>query len=237
MTGLNFLRSFYKIQKDGDLLISYEDLQHKDILIDLKRKVYTYNLHYDEWLINWVKQNADIIPKEYGGHCTLWSSKWNKYAARWFRKIVTLKKAITYSRYNYIIWLDSDIVCKKNMSDKFIQRLFGKNNEVIYHLGQRRQKRNMGIESGCIGFSQKLYDYRFLKVIFRMFENGDFRKYERWDDSYIFNKMIKQHLQIPTIDLIKQHVGGTGQNGPISVGPFANFLDHNKGIHQKECII
>jgi len=80
LSGRNMFESFLSIQKEGGLLLTYENKElygYMDYIIEvipiflyeheLQTNFHFYNLDNDEFLHNWLKQNEDIIPVELGG--------------------------------------------------------------------------------------------------------------------------------------------------------------------------
>lgn len=242
-TGKRLVDSYIKYQSDPNqnLLICYENF---DFDITISNKILSYPLHESIFLNNWLEKNKDIIPECIGGLATektdpnVFKSLWNKKASRWFRKIAALEYAYrTYNdKYKYIIWLDSDCYFTNKVSNDFIMNLFLRKG-VIYHLGKWRNAKKTGIESGIIGFQLYFGGFPLLEQVFKCFETGDFRKYERWDDGYIFKMILVSHNKNP-----KKYIAYDLVTNPKALGtvipfsPFANYMKHDKGLHAKSGI-
>lgn len=241
-SGHKMLESFKQMKVEGDFVVCTEGMIYDDGDFSV------YDLDNDSWLKEWTKKNEDIIPVHYGGIATevddgkileKWGTRFNMQAARWFRKIVALNFALAnFDFYKYIIFCDCDIIFTKRLTEDYVAKVFS-DCDVFYHLGQHRRKRGTGIESGFIGFKRGL-GYDFLREVFKKFDSGDFRKYQRWDDGYVFRAMIvddgmgkqyncKDIAEVPDNQIIGGHV--------VKWGPFKNFISHDKGKHQREGLI
>lgn len=258
ISGKYMLQSFVNCQTDGDLLITYEDEQGVDFPNKLrndvenlssktKSKIHLYDLTYDAWLHEWVNNNKDVIPPEYGGTCVAydnkikdeWGTNFNRQAARWFRKIVSLNYVINniYDKhyrkyYDVLVLLDCDVVFKKYLPSSLVLQTLGEY-EVFYHLGINRRQRQTGIEAGFMGFR---LPSRFLPIVFDCYQTGNYRKYERWDDGYIFRVLLDEHPNIASCDVVRPHIEQCGAH-VIPHGPFADYVIHNKGIHNAQGLI
>ena len=227
VTGRSMIESFVKWKTEGDLLITFEDGIDSDI--PKHRKFLFHDLNKDEFLKNWLKENEDIIPIAYGGKFVgTFANKFNRRAACWFRKIVAVKASLDLG-YDKVIFVDSDSVFKKKITEEYVDEVL-EGNSMFYHLGDLRIKRNMGIESGFIGWDLKNGGREYLDIIIESFKSGDFRKYIRWDDGYVFRMIVEENPQIKTKDVTE----GLNLLEVIPNGPFRNFIRHDKGIHGRE---
>ena len=230
-TGQKMIESFVYNKTEGDLLITYED--DLDQIIPKHRKFIFYNLEQDQWLAEWLKENEDIIPVSLGGKFEESYSgkqqKFNTRASQWFRKIVALKKALSYkSEYEAIIFIDSDTIFTKQLPAKNIDDIFD-GSSMFYHLGQYRRESKTGIESGIIGFNLQKEGELLLDIVIEKFRNGTFREYTRWDDGYIFRMVVEENPNILTRDVVD-----CNESNVVEYGPFADYIFHNKGIHWQQ---
>lgn len=234
-TGHKCISSFLRYNTEGDLLVTYEG----DIpVVQNSNSYHVYNLDNDKWLKDWTDRNKDIIPPEYGGECTSWGQcKWgtnfNRQAARWFRKIASLKHAVDKygSQYDAIILMDCDTFFLRHLKASLIFQVFG-DNEVFYHLGMNRRRRGTGVEAGFMGFRKTIHGFPFLQEVFRIYDCDEFKQYERWDDGYVFRMVLAEVDLYTSVDVVKPHIEQVGAHVIIH-GPFAKYITHNKGIHQK----
>lgn len=253
-TGKRMINSFIEKEIEGDLLIAHEEGVGEDV--PYHENFIYLDLDSYQFLHDWLEENIDIIPKEFGGNyegdcdChSLPKSKlyyknhvlkclnlgWNRRASRWFRKIASLNYGLNISEnnnYEKIIFIDSDIVFKKKITKDFIENAF-KNNGVFFHLGEQRRMDNNGIESGFIGFNRQNKGFEFLKISIDKFTSGDFKQYHRWDDSYIFRSVWEEHPEIPCRDVVGRYRPELGGH-VVKHGLFASYIDHEKGSHTKK---
>lgn len=234
------LDSFFKTNDSDDMIICYEDnILFDEIDIDWER-TRTVDLDHSVFLHNWLNKNKDIIPVEYGGLANpkLFTGNrqhgFRRRASQWFRKIATLYEATRLdSESDIIIFVDSDITFKKKITKKVLLDAFN-GTSMFYHLGSLRSEMDRGMESGFIGF--KGFEGRlFLDRVFDMYETGKFRDYIRWDDSYIFKKVLDLY-PIPSRDLL-EGVPIDPLVHPMEHGMFKPYFYHDKGSHSKKgCI-
>ena len=228
-TGRDMIESFVKYKTEGDLLIAHED--GLDAVIPHHRKFIFHDLEQDNFLSSWLKENEDIIPVELGGKFEgvyEEKTKFNQRASQWFRKIVALNAAMdNKSDYEAIVFLDSDTVVNKHLPGSKIEEIFS-GHSMFYHLGPHRKKSGTGIESGIIGFNLKEEGVLLLSIVINKFRSGEFRKYLRWDDGYVFRMVVEEYTNIATRDIVDVQ-----ENNVVEHGPFAEYLVHKKGIHWK----
>jgi len=226
-TGKSMITSFVMWKTEGNLLITHEDKIHDGI--KKHRKFLFYDLEKDPFLHDWLEANKDIIPVEHGGTFTgKFADKFNKRAACWFRKIASINAALKCG-YDRIIFVDSDSVFKRQLTEEYVDQVFD-GHAMFYHLGKMRIERDMGIESGFIGWDLNNGGREYLQYVMDSFVSGDFRKYRRWDDGYVFRMIVDEHPEIRTKDVVKD-LEFMNVVGP---GPFGNLVTHNKGIHGRD---
>ena len=235
-TGKDMLESFVYVKTEGEILVTYED----DITIPKHRKFIPYNLETDDFLNNWLEENKDVIPKSIGGNFEGSMSKYNARASKWFRKIAALNKALEYKdRYEAIVFVDSDTTFKNKITEEYVLSVFD-DSAMFYHLGQYRKHIDAGIESGFIGFHMKNGGDKFLRRTIEKFQDKSYREYTRWDDGYVFKKVVEETKDLLLKDVVVlpdeelNHELGFGTRGSghvIPKGPFADYLQHRKGVH------
>ena len=258
VSGYNMVHSFLDTDTEGDFLVTYED----DIFKDLPKsdKLIYHNLDEDEFLQNWLQDNSDIIPIEYGGtypECTQcrnpkdrWhghlpdclNGGWHARVGQWFRKIAALNEALKYEeKYDVIIFADCDIDFLKKIPEKYVCDI-AKGYGSFYHLGLNRLKQNMGIESGFIGFNKNGRGYELLKRVIDSYATKDFRRFERRDDGYVFREIFGESTDINKKDLVYQDMNWhdvtsrpnvKGDLNVVDKGMFAKYISHRKGMHDQ----
>ena len=252
VTGEAMVQSFLRAKIQGDLLVTYEDDIEKKI--PKADSISLLKLEDYDFLNDWLENNKDIIPVEYGGEMEGCDCKnippnkhhykdhiqgcpnlgFNRRASLWFRKIAAMHRALDISKekgYERIVFIDSDVVFKKSITDEFLDKIFS-NEGFFFHLGKHRKRIGTGIESGFIGFSNANSGFEFLQIVIDSYTSGDYRKYDRWDDGYVFRKIWEEHPDIPSKDVVGPH-----QLKPFShvvrYGIFAKYLEHDKGSHTR----
>lgn len=128
-------------------------------------------------------------------------------------------------KYKYLIWLDSDIVFKKNFDKEFIEKHFLKKNSMMSYLGRT----NNYSECGFLIFNLK---HKYIKDYFlemkRMYTSGDIYKEKEWHDSYIWDIVRKRFEK--KYNVINFNISNTSSNDVFLSLPimFNNFY-HLKG--------
>jgi len=69
-----------------------------------------------------------------------------------------------------------------------------------------------------------------LQHVIDSFTSGDFKKYRRWDDGYVFRMIVNEHPEIKTRDIVEN----LEFMNVVEPGPFGKFVKHNKGIHGRD---
>ena len=235
-SGKNFIESFKStgMHEENHLLVTFEGMDAHSFESNMK-----YNLENNLWLNSWTKRNADVIPKKYGGNLdnntpsTGQLIGFNLQAARFFRKVVSLKIATQWwDKYDHIIFADCDVVFKKKIPISLVADVL-KGHCLFYHYGNARRKYDKGTESGFTGFNMKEGGLDFLHEYFQRFDDGRFRTYKRWDDAYMFNVILENDGMFPTaIDIADCEVLQYGAH-VICHGPFGSYVTHDKGVHQR----
>src|SRR5690606_35982866 len=118
LSGRNILHSWLKFKHDGKFLIGLEGMKEDGLMTSAKfirRDITNDRLYWD-----WVEKFKEYIPSCYGGIKDDWSKEIEKdpkrasyshQTARWFKKIVILKRSLEYVQPNdIIIFLDADQV-------------------------------------------------------------------------------------------------------------------------------
>ena len=92
-------------------------------------------------------------------------------------------------KYKYLIWLDSDIVFKKEFNKEFIEKNFLKKNSMMSYLGRTKNYS----ECGFLIFNLKHKNIKdYFKEMKRMYTSGDIYKEKEWHDSYIWDTVRKR---------------------------------------------
>ena len=236
-TGKPFIASVKKFMPEAEVLI-YEELEGK-----LEEDVSSVKVTELPKLKEVFEKHKDVISPHYGGSGDF--SKTNKWEWQyrwfgWFRKIVAQHHAITVDPYDgYNVFFDCDVRLTRDFTNHFIEhKLEGK--PVGLFKGKRKAvEAAMIIVDGRSEAVREMYEY-----IMELFTSGNFKMFERWDDSFILANMmgICPHL-IHDLALDVTEAGFTNSNGHYTNGhviPFTAWgqvMEHDKGIHWHQGIV
>ena len=241
-TGRSLVESYERSQSCGKMFIAGERLS--DFRNNSPEKVIMLPDPGDSAdLQGFIANNKDIIHKEFGGDWTgpcscpkpddpkdkrhkagCPGSWFCKHAIRWFRKFLALRSFIqaSYLGYTYVIWVDSDVLFKKQVSETDVNNWFNRH-DVFFLKGPKRKV----WETGVIGFSAE----RGLTLVqdsYDSLQDGSFRKLPRWDDGYVFQVTAEAMPKLKAIDLA---TNASGHADVVPHSPIHPFLTHNKGTH------
>ena len=238
VTGRRLVESFLSSGTRGNLLMCHEGFDGVSPLRHPRLRV--HNLNRSPLLRSWLRDNADIIPQQFGGqagacacaepsnpfarHNSGCPNGWyNRNAARWFRKVVALRAAIQRTSYDAYIWLDSDCVFTARLPIEELQAWFARG-AVLYLKSPARGV----IESGVMGILNSDAGRQFVTATVERFQSGAFRQDARWDDGYQFQLALHHHPEIPRCDLATT----ANQNADVvPFSPWGAYLCHRKGMH------
>lgn len=252
-SGRLMIESFMKTKTDGTILICSEyfkynpqDPSHLESrksrrAAEKHNKIISHDMTKDKFLKKWIADNQKIIPVHMGGVATMENcpkafGPGNIRAAGWFRKIVALDHALSNYGDNYdaIVFVDSDCIFKKRIEFSTIESILSEHS-CFYHLGNARKKKGMGVESGFVGFKNDKDGYGLLNIWISKYRDGDFEKYDRWDDGGMLRYVIEENADMSSTDLVmeKKRVGkGKSQSHVVERGIFSNYIEHYKGLHK-----
>jgi hypothetical protein len=241
VTGTRLVRSFLETKSQGTLLICHEGFQ--SVAPFKRRGLRTFDVNRAALLEEWLTRNRDVIPRRFGGSAGLCqcpeprnplgrhrprcpSSWFNRNAARWFRKIVSLDYAIHLPHYKYIVWLDSDCVFKARLPESEVRQWFLR--KAVFYLKSGARK---VIESGVIGVRNTHQGRKFIAATVDRYRSGAFRQDPRWDDGYQFQLALRSHPEIPAVDLATRAAGKALGGHVLSSSAPGRYIFHQKGIH------
>ena len=245
-SGKEFLHSFFTHQT-GDILICYEDSDLNQMILrdfdQYNHRLLLHNITNNKLLVDWTYKYKKHIPKKYGGvdqpdldvnlnrrpsnDDRVRMFRYN--TARWFRKIVSLSEASKIAA-DVLVFCDADIIIKKQL-DQIILSSPCADKDYIYHMGKDRLIRDHGVESGFMVFNLQHNGAKFINQVIQCYTSGDFLKYKRWDDGYIFAQIVRQcSKQFQTLDVVQDHNNHDGH--VVKHGIFAEYIDHFKGRHK-----
>ncbi len=247
-TGYRLLKTHRRHSIKEKLLITFEGLSQEEIISD--PHFLFFDLQHSAMLHQWLLKFQEYIPLNLGGkakkcNCVIkeekdkWfghkqgcpHSEWNRRASQWFRKIVSLAHALELTPKK-IIFLDCDVMFQQNITLKTWNGIFSKHG-IIYHQGPYRNKSGNGIESGVIGFQEVGGGYDYLRNVINCFLSGEFLKYKRWDDGYIFRMILDKtpKEKLARRDMV---VWERKTSHVVNLGLLRSSLRHDKGHHLKK---
>jgi hypothetical protein len=241
-TGKSLITSFETTNPCGRLFVGPENISNFHVTKP-EKVIALQDPSKDPSLAVWLDNNKSIIPEEYGGswtgpcscpnpndskdtrHKPKCPSSWFcRNAVRWFRKLLTLRNFLKLadSEYSRVIWIDSDVIFKKSISETAVDGWF-KGNSVFYLNGPKRKV----WETGVVGFTKKS-GIELIHKTFDCFMTGEFLDFPRWDDSYALQTVAQRMRNLSKIDLAT----GTGKHADVvPFSPLGEFIEHNKGTH------
>ena len=113
---------------------------------------------------------------------------WNRNSIFWFRKMCSVFIASQKCKSDLLIWLDSDILVKKHLDQKFID--FISNYDVCYIL-RKNFSGWMFTDTGVVCYNLKSAGKDFINAFYQIFRTGEAFKQYRWDDCYIFDLLVE----------------------------------------------
>lgn len=240
-SGSKMLDSFFATQANGDILCCYEELNP---LKSFKKYTHSnrfkyFDLKQSDFLQDWLETNKDVIPVECGGTATKQTKPeaflaWNFRASGWFRKIASLNYAKTLiDEYDAIVFVDSDSKFIKNIDAKIYRSVF-KDHNYFYHWGKERKKKELGVESGFIGFKNDEKGVSTLDLWINKYRDKAFKRYMRWDDGGMFGNVLHEINFKYGNDLVTNYNDlGKSQSHVLERGIFSGYVLHEKGLHKR----
>lgn len=113
---------------------------------------------------------------------------WNRNSIFWFRKMCSVFVASQKCKSDLLIWLDSDILVKKPLDQKFID--FISNHDVCSIL-RKNFSGWMFTDTGIVCYNLKSSGKDFINAFYQIFRTGEAFKQYRWDDCYIFDLLVE----------------------------------------------
>lgn len=113
---------------------------------------------------------------------------WNRNSIFWFRKMCSVFIASQKCKSDLLIWLDSDILVKKPLDQKFID--FISNHDVCSIL-RKNFSGWMFTDTGIVCYNLKCAGKDFINAFYQIFRTGEAFKQYRWDDCYIFDLLVE----------------------------------------------
>ena len=189
-----------------------------------------------------LEANKDIILISEGGEAEELSEKnipmpdgwpFNARWFNWFKKIIVLHDCIKRNKYKgYSILFGADVRILKPFTDELLHKMSDK--AVGLMLGNRQIA-----ETDFVAINENHPDVEiFFDALMYFYTSGEFRKHERWDDSYaitfIKNKMPHLVEDLAAGATAKQHTNSNGHTTSAQIIPFTEwgeYIEHDKGSY------
>ena len=231
LSGKDLLNSIEENMPDSEVWVYHEvsedrleEIKSKNLNIEIVdiRKLDEHNTVLD--------RNKDIIDPDHGGIAE-GLGHWNWRWFGWWKKILMQYDAIVRKRHKGTnLFLDADVRFTKPMPQSFIDETLEK--PVGLFKGNRAS-----VEAGLIvvdGLSD--FAVTFYNFTMELFLNQKFRRFPRWDDSFILAKSMERWPHI-TQDLASNvesatHTNSNGHKTSDQVIPFTRwgmYVEHDKG--------
>jgi hypothetical protein len=237
VSGRHLLASYADVRQGGSVVAFYEGRKPPQVGTE-----HLEDLSADPFLLDWLKANEDIIPVHLGGkypwcscpgnekrhakHLPGCRNAWmNRNASRWFRKVAALRLTVKYSGCRYLVWLDSDSVFKQAVPVSYLAtKLDGV--AMFYFRGHRP-----AVESGILGFDLGNGGATAIADVCDLYASGKFREFERWDDGFVWAKLLDSKHKWQASDLVHPTKYKGRTNDVIPTTDIAEYLEHRKGLH------
>lgn len=239
-SGERLIESFRRCQPVGHLLVAHEGGWDGGPGI---QAVLRHDLDGDKFLQDWLLSNREWIPAHLGGThpgCQCKGGPFDPHskrhklpcvgywfcrnASRWFRKVAALRCALRFDP-DAIVWVDADCRFLKSVHARDLASWFGRA-DVLYF----KNKRPVA-ETGIVGYrtSGTHKGGLVIRRIIETYSTGEYRKLQRWDDSYVTQKAILSSA-VKAVDLAEK-VGDNSRVIDHSV--VGQFITHDKGHHNR----
>jgi len=197
-----------------------------------KEHVFFKSLVDNTWLNEWIKENEDIIPIEYGGKSQEKSGPFRYNASKFIKKVASIRDAIQSYKAEYYLWIDCDTKIKQNIDDNVIKQSF-ENCDFFYHHGKKREHKQYGIETGLFGFNNN--GINIIEKWAEYFKNKNFRKLRRWDDGFVLRHLIIKKFKRKCNDMRLKDLAYNCADWlhPLKSSIWNDYIEHIKGEHYR----
>lgn len=249
VSGKPFIDSWREVRQPGRLMVCAEGMDNDRPNSPEYLGMEWYRLDQDPFLLKWLHDNRDAIPRHLGGtteqcQCKdahLMHSKhhkrgcywqWmNRNASRWFRKVAALVHVIDLpNRPNFVLWVDADSTFVKPVTGDLLRRQLGTAG-VFYFKGHRP-----AVESGLLCFNINKMGALAIDTIRRRYVSKEYRRDERWDDGFQWGRVFRG-LNAERPGYAKDLVHPTELKGVTNhVIPetlMGQYITHDKGRHSR----
>jgi hypothetical protein len=211
---------------DFDLVIYSED----DLSFLNNDKISTVNFNNDvPDIIKFIETN-----KEKNLKTSKKGFRWD--AVRFCYKIyaVTHCALNNLEKYDYLIWLDADIIFKEELDKKTLLELFIRNNNMISYLGRK----NYHSDCGFLIFDlNHKYTNEYMSKVKHLYDSNEIYNLKEYHDSYIWDYVriiFENKYGIKNFNLGYEYSNNKSYNHILLKTPLFNYIDHLKGEIRKK---
>ena len=229
--GKDFLETF---NFEGDLvLFSEEDMDFIKKELNVKYNLIIGNLFsIDKDFLNFYNRNKERNKKD-----AEMGFRYN--TIRFSYKVFSLINAYKYlknEKYDLMVWLDGDMIFKKQLMSNYITNKLTENNTLLSYLGRKNGR--CYSECGFLIFNLKhSYTKKYLYDIKDCYLKDEIYQLDEWHDSYIWDYFrIKFEIMynIKNFNITSRLGCKQNVNHIIDETPLKEYLDHLKGDIRKE---
>ena len=212
--------------EDITLNVYYEDMNVPEIKTSDRISFFSFN----EEVKKWYKFQSNFFLRELNKPDNSVNSFYKYSAIKFAHKIYAIEKQLEKNISEYLIWLDSDVITFKSVTNSFIETLIEKDSYLTF-LG--REHINFHSEAGFLIFNTKNKFHKiFWERMMEMYDQGKLFDQNEWHDSYIFDavrleleKNLLKNINITLMGLNKS-------NDKLNVfdnSVLGEFMNHFKG--------
>lgn len=212
--------------KDITLNVYYEDMNVPEIKTSNRISFFSFN----EEVKKWYKFQSNYFFRELNKPDNSVNSFYKYSAIKFAHKIYAIEKQLEKNISEYLIWLDSDVITFKRVTNSFIETLVDKDFYLTF-LG--REHINFHSEAGFLIFNTKNKFHKiFWERMMEMYDQGRLFDQNEWHDSYIFD-VVRLELEKDSLKNINISLMGLNKSkdqlNVFDNSVLGEFMNHFKG--------
>jgi hypothetical protein len=212
--------------EDIALNVYYEDMNVPEIKTSDRISFFSFNQEVKKWY----EFQSNFFLRELNKPDNSVNSFYKYSAIKFAHKIYAIEKQLEKNISEYLIWLDSDVITFKSVTNSFIETLIEKDSYLTF-LG--REHINFHSEAGFLIFNTKNKFHKiFWERMMEMYDQGKLFDQNEWHDSYIFD-VVRLELEKNLLKNINITLMGLNKsNDKLNVfdnSVLGEFMNHFKG--------
>lgn len=163
---------------------------------------------------------------------------YKRNAIRYSYKVFAMYQAYKIAlkkNYDYLIWSDADLRCKKNFGPDDLLEFLPENDEIMSYLGRTHfPEPKPHSETGFLGFNIKHGGFNdFITEIINTYVTGKIFSFDQWHDCWVFDR-IREDFE--TRKFRFKNISGKYSHlkNPYNKTNLGIFFDHLKGNAAKK---